>query len=134
VVTARGEPRWLNGRILAFLLDACRRDHRVPLVDLEEAVADRILAAPVRSHEVGERHLGRLGATLFGAIERAAEAGRGRLVLATVSALVFWELNGLSPSHRPGVLYNVVRRAAGRTDQHVRIAQLAEVRRYGRPR
>jgi hypothetical protein len=124
---------WLDGRILAFLVDACRRDHRLPLVDLEEEVAERILVAPVRRYEAGERHLGRLGATLFGAIERAGEAGRGRLVLATVSVLVFWELNGLSPSHKPGVLYNVVRRAAGRTDQHVRIAQLAEVRRYDRP-
>ncbi len=134
MVRAAGEPRWLNGRILAFLVEACRRDHRVPLADLEEAVADRILVAPVRSYEAGERHLGRLGAALFGAIERAGEAGRGRLVLATVSAFVFWEMNGLSPWHRPGVLYNVVRRAAGRTDQHVRIAQLAEVRRYDRPR
>ncbi|MGD8278598.1 MAG: hypothetical protein PVH00_11255 [Gemmatimonadota bacterium] len=128
-----GEPLWLDGRILAFLVEACRRDHRVPLVDPEEDVAERILVTPVRAWEAGERHLGRLGATLFGAIERTPELGGGRLLLATVSALVFWELNGVVPSHRPGVLFSVVRRAVGQPAQHARIAQLAGLRTHAAP-
>jgi hypothetical protein len=54
------------------------------------------------------------------------------VALAAMGALVFWELNGLSPGHRPGVVFNVVRRAMGREDRAVRVAQLAEVRRYDR--
>lgn len=116
------EPVWLNGRMLAHLVEACRRDHRSPLADVPPRIRDRLLAASRQEYRSGETDPGRLGAEYFAQILGEPGFGPGRPLLALVATLVFWALNGHEVAGPPGSLVGLVRRVTRTGQERAKVA------------
>lgn len=118
------EPVWLTGPVLMQLLDACRRDHRSPLVDVDQSVLQFVLAACRQRYAGGDADLGRLGGEYFVRIMAEPSFGPGRPLLALIATLVFWALNGYEMDIPPGSLVLLARRVSRTGCAKARVAAL----------